>query len=176
MKKKYFYAFVLTAFTLLPYPSSAVASEVAGKSYYTITFDMSMTALQDFTWSFGPVAGGSTSDNATDNATQGEVSISAQAKTFDNATGSYLALGNFFRGTWKATEINYSSFYEADIYTYYSFLFFGVVFRQSSYITGIVYSDTIIKSTAKDTEEIKTIFPYLGILVERSEKRNKILK
>ncbi|MEI6126585.1 MAG: hypothetical protein WCQ99_08555 [Pseudomonadota bacterium] len=173
MKRKYFCAFVIVVFTFVLGISFAKASEVAGHNYYTMTFDAGINALQAFTWSFGPAD--AVSDNATDNSTRGEVSISAQAKTFDNSTGAYVGRGNFFRGTWKAVEKNHSAFYEADIYTYYSFLFFGVVFVQSSCVTGIIYSDTIIKSTAKDTEEIKSFIPFVGILVEGSKKVLKVL-
>jgi len=155
---------------------SGLASTVAEHGYYTTTILTGGNSFQNFTWTFGASQTGSQSDNetsASDNESQGDVSISAQAKTFDNETGSYMGTGNFFHGTWEAAEVQYSSFYAADIYTYYSFLFFGVVFAQSSFITGYILSETTIKSSALDSEQIRTVMPFFGILIPSSAQNNK---
>lgn len=156
-------------FTLMFLPSAA--AQVSGKSYYTFVLDYSSSAFQNFNWSFTANSSSGTSDNSSaDNSTQGIVSITVQAKTLDNETSTYMTLGSFFNGTWQAVEKNYSTFYEADIYTYYSFLFFGVALYKNYYITGFIYSDTVIESVAKDTEEILSTMPFFGVVISTEEK------
>jgi hypothetical protein len=164
-KNKYIYisALILSAAVLfLP----CAEAGIGGKDYYTFAPDYTNSTFQNFTWRFGDNETEGDSDNeSTDNTTttQGSVRISAQATELDNETGAYMTLGILFNGTWEAATKEYSAFYEADIYTYYSFLFYGVAFYRGAYVAGLIYSDTIIESTAKDTEEIISIMPFFGI-------------
>jgi len=166
---KYIYIsiLILSAAVLFLPPAEA---GIGGKKYYTFAPDYTNSTFQNFNWRFIDNATAEDSDNeSTDNTTQGSVSISAQATTLDNETGSYMTLGILFNGTWDAAKQEYSAFYEADIYTYYSFLFYGIAFYRGAYIAGMILSDTIIKSTAKDTEEIVSIMPFFGIAVPASQ-------
>jgi hypothetical protein len=149
---------------------SSAEARISGKSYYTFVLDYTSSAFQNFTWRFTDNSSGGSSDNSTgDNSTQGTVSISVQAKTLDNETSTYMTLGSFFNGTWQAAEKQYSTFYAADIYTYYSFLFFGVSLYNNYFITGFIYSDTVIESVAKDTEEILSTIPFFGIVISQNQ-------
>jgi len=157
-KKLCFFMLSLSCFLLfLP----CAEATIVGKTYYTFLFDYSGSAFQNLKLTFGEAS----SDNAStsDNATQGSLSITVQATDLDNETGAYTVDGILFNGTWQAAKKEYSSFYEADIYTYYSFLLYGIAFYRGAYIAGIIYSDTLVKSTAKDTEEIVSLLPFFGI-------------
>ena len=134
---------------------------IVGKTYYAFLFDYAGGAFQNLKLTFAEA--GSDNASSTDNATQDSLSIAVQATSLDNETGAYSVQGILFNGTWQAAKKEYSSFYQADIYTYYSFLIYGIAFYRGAYIAGVIYSDTLVKSTAKDTEEIVSLLPFFGI-------------
>jgi hypothetical protein len=162
---------------LQPGPSSASASrtgpeytaDASGRKYYVLAFNVSTMALEQFNWMFA--------DNVTDNATSagadnetatGLVTIEQAGKTFIEARGTYLATGDAYNGSWEGTEKNYSAYYEADIYTYYSFLFYGIGLIENTFTSGIIYSTTREESKAKEPKEYTSVMPYIGFLVAAS--------
>lgn len=157
------YVFILGfSCTLLFLPHAEAG--IVGKTYYTFLVDYSGSTFTNLKLTFAE-SDSDDSDNAssTDNATTGSLSISVQATGLDNETGAYSVEGILFNGTWQAAKKEYSTFYQADIYTYYSFLFYGIAFYRGAYIAGVIYSDTLVKCTAKDTEEIVSLLPFFGI-------------
>jgi hypothetical protein len=170
MEKKCLYALVVI-FMIIPlfFPQPILAQEINGNTYYIYALDVNEMFLQQFTWEFSDNATESSTDNGTDNAKgSGIIAIEQAGKTFENSSGSYISTGNFYRGSWEATEKNFSNYYEEDIYIYYSFLFYGVNLLNTTYTAGIIYSTTREKTTTKGTEEYLKVLPYIGILVSSS--------
>ena len=161
--------FVLTGVLLLF--QSAHAQDFDGLSYYTFAFDVTENTIENFNFSFSENETETTTDNeTTDNQTvTGSVSISVQNKTFVTKTGSYIASGNFFNGAWQATEKEYSAYYQENMYTYYSLIFFGGAFINKFFLAGVMYNTTTTQSVALGTEESVTVAPFLGILVNTSD-------
>ena len=165
----------------------ATASAISGNAYYTFTFDTGPYGLQHFTLAFSESSSSTPGgDNETtqqaDNATlTGEVTISADGRSFQDASGTYIANGNFFNGSWQATEALYSPFYETTVYTHHSLLFFGISLAGDVITTGVMYSTTKSEPqtaapasnagmlVAMATEEEMLIVPFLGVLVSLSE-------
>lgn len=136
-------------------------ARIVGKTYYVFFVDVARMAFDTISMRFEEPD--SDNESSADNATEGRLHITVQGTTLDNETGAYSVKGILFNGTWEAAKQEYSSFYQADIYTYYSFLLYGIAFYRGAYIAGVIYSDTLVKCTAKDTEEITSILPFFGV-------------
>ncbi|MCX8043716.1 MAG: hypothetical protein N3B18_06260 [Desulfobacterota bacterium] len=154
--------FILPVLLVVIFAPCATAG-IVGKTYYAFLIDTNGMAFQNLTITFGEAD--SDNESSADNATEGNLHITVQATSLDNETGAYTVEGILFRGTWQAAKQEYSSFYQAYVYTYYSFLIYGIAFYRGAYIAGVIYSDTLIKCTAKDTEEIVSVLPFIGIAV-----------
>jgi len=150
---------------------SAHAQGLEGLSYYTFAFDVTENTIENFTFSFSDNETDQAADNATaDNQTAtGGVSILVQNKSFVTPTGSYIATGNFFNGTWQATEKEYSSYYQENMYTYYSLIFFGGAFINKFFLAGVMYSTITTQSVALGTDKKSTVAPFMGILVNTGD-------
>lgn len=140
-------------------------ADVTGRKYYVLAFNLSTTALEQFNWMFADNATSAGADNET---ATGLVIIEQAGKTFTEASGTYLATGDSYNGAWEGTEKNYSAYYEADIYTYYSFLFYGISLAEKTFTSGIIYSTVREESTATEPKEYTSVMPYIGFLVAAS--------
>ena len=153
------------------------AEGLDGNSYYTYIFDVNNNEFQHFTWTFTGSGSDEVSDNETDagednetNVTQrGAVTIDVEDKTFDNATGTYFSRRYLFNGSWEGVVTTYSDYYQENIYTYYSYLFFGISLFNNSNNFGVVYSIVTTESTKKGTEKTSGFMPFYGLLVSTSE-------
>ena len=172
--------FVLT----MLFSTTALAQEgPEGNTYYCFTADLGSNSAKHFTLNFTETGSDETeTDNETgetDNATtweNGTVSISVENKTFDNETGMYRSLGLFFNGVWEAVEVNYSSFYQENIYTYYSYVFTGVTFANDLFATGMIFS-TLTEESVSKGKVVKTgLVPFAGMLVAVSTRRGEMMK
>jgi len=137
-------------------------AEASGRKYYVLSFNTTTKALEQFNWLFSDNATAAEADNG---SSTGTVIIEQPGKTFADASGTYLADGDFYNGLWEATEKKYSSYYETDIYTYYSFLFYGTQLADNVLTAGIIYSTVREESTATDPKEYTSMMPYFGFLV-----------
>ncbi len=166
---------VFTVFlSLILFSGSTVSAQgFAGNSYYVYAFGLLKKSLTNYTFTFADNETSAGSDNGTesnsDNATRtGSVTISQAGKIFESSSGSYIATGNLYNGTWEATEKAYSSYYEENIYSYYSFQFFGTTLMEGFFTSGIIYS-TLTTESASQGKNIETgIILFFGTLVNTS--------
>ena len=180
MRKSIFCVLVLILNTVIFFLNPVPAQGLEGNSYYVLALDLRENSIQHFTWTFSSSSSGGGADNeteaVTDNETQsGTVVFDVEDRTFDNSTGTYLATGNIFTGSWEAAEENYSNYYEENITTYYSFLFFGVTFANDFFTAGIIYSNITTKSSIKGTEKESRIVPFFGIMLSTSASGSNFL-
>lgn len=174
INKRLYILFIIIAASFI-YGKHAFASNLDGNSYYVMAFDFNQASLQQFTWMFTDNATSGDADNATDSdsdnaSSSGSISITQPGKTFENSSGSYISTGSTFNGTWDASEEYDSSYYGETIYTYYTFLFFGMALADNSFVAGTVYSTTRTESDANGSEETTGFMFYAGILVSTSRQ------
>ncbi len=156
------------------------AQDFAGSSYYCYGIDIRTGSLQSFELTFGTGDGGTAgSDNATsgsDNETsggttetiQGALTLSVPGRTFDNQTGTYRLNGTVYNGSWEGDEAVASSFYQETIYTYHSYLFFGLTSFNNFLVSGFAFVSITEQSNAKGTVQSSGTVPFIGVLVSAS--------
>ena len=181
MGKRALCVLILIPISTIFFFTPVLAQGLDGNSYYTLIPDWRENELQHFTWTFSSSSSGGGADNetevVTDNETQsGTVMFDVEDRTFDNSTGTYLVNGNIFTGSWEGAEENYSNYYEENITTYYSFLFFGVTFANDFFTAGISYSNITTKSSIKGTEKESRIVPFFGIMLSTSANGSNFLR
>jgi len=149
----------------LPTAALEDTADGSGRKYYVLTFNQATMSLEQFNWFFTDNATSGGTDNG---SSTGMVTIEQAGKTFAEASGAYRADGDFYNGLWEASEKKYSPYYETDMYTYYSFLFYGINLADSTLTSGILYSTVREESTATEPKEYTSIMPYFGFLVATS--------
>jgi len=176
-----FFLLIFSSMVINIFLPQAQADGLDGNGYYTVIFDVNKNEFQHFTWTFARSESAGGSDNVSDNGTdtgednetgetqRGSVTIDVEDKTFDNATGTYFSRRYLFNGSWEGVVTTYSDYYQENVSTYYSYLFFVLSLFTNAHNFGVVYSTVTTTSGTKGTEKETGFLPFYGLRVSTSE-------
>lgn len=116
------------------------------------------------------IAGSGSSDNETESASFGTLSMDVEGRSFDNETGTYRSSGAIFTGLWTASEYDSEAtrYWGETININYSFFFVGMFLFDDSMVIGSFFTSAGSTLTSEPSDPVSGFSLFLGILVSDS--------